>query len=182
MAPVIQEPVPADSLLRTFRQGPDPAAWERYSDCFRTVVDGPVTLPGFVLAFYTSPVFRVERVILARFGWPSTDDDARRVADGTTDRFAAWRVLARAPGQLLLGDMLGNTRSWFAASVLPGDPARTELRFGSGIAARQDPHTGERRPSLGFRLLGGFHVVYSRVLLASAAGRLPGPAGDSARG
>lgn len=181
MPHVVQAAVPPDSLLRTFRDCPDPAAWERHSDCFRTTVDGRVALPAFVAAFYTSPVFRLERVILARFGWPSTDDDAHRVAEGASDRFAAWQVLARTPDQLLLGDMLGNTRSWFAVAPVAADPGRTELRFGSGIAGRPDPRTGERRRSLGFRLLGGFHVVYSRVLLASAARRLQGPARTSTR-
>ncbi len=169
MTRVVQEPVPADSLLRTFRKGPDPAAWDAHADCFVTVVAGKVSLPEFVWAFYTSPVFRLERLILGPLGWPSTDADARAVADGSADRFAAWRVLARAPTQMLLGDMLGNTRSWFAVTPAGGDVELTGLRFGSGIATRTDPRTGERRRSLGFRLLGGFHVVYSRVLLASAA-------------
>lgn len=169
MTRVVQEPVPADSLLRTFREGPDPPAWDAHADCFVTVVAGDTPLAEFVYGFYTSPVFRLERRILAPLGWPSTDADARAVADGKADRFAAWRALARTPDQLLLGDMLGNTRSWFAVMPLPADPARTALRFGSGIATRTDPRTGERRRSLGFRLLGGFHVVYSRVLLGSAA-------------
>jgi hypothetical protein len=169
MAAVTQEPVPDHSLLHTWREGPDPDAWATYSDCFRTTVDREVRLADYVYAFYTSPVFRLERLVLGPLGWPSSDADARAVADGTGQRFAAWRVLARTPMQLLLEDMLGNTRSWFAVTALPGNPARTELRFGSGIAARPVAGSGRRRPGLGFRLLGGFHVLYSRVLLAAAA-------------
>ena len=171
---VVQQPVPPSSLLRTWRDGPDPAAWDHFSDCFAVTVDRAVTLAEFVDAFYTTPVFRAERLILRQFGWPSTDAEVRELADGRRETFAAWKLASRTPTQLLVGDALGRTRSWFC--VTPIDPGtakpRTLLQFGSGIAASIDPRTGERRRSLGFRLLGGFHVLYSKVLLAAAASRL----------
>ncbi|MEO7386889.1 MAG: hypothetical protein ABIX37_08145 [Gammaproteobacteria bacterium] len=171
MFSVLQEPVPASSLLRTCRQGPDPAAWDHFSDCFSTTVIQPVTLAEFVFAFYTSPVFRMERAILGWFDWPSTDAEARDLAEGRRDRFAAWRVAERTETQLLVGDALGHTRSWFC--ITPDDGAGgTRLQFGSGIAAIRDPATGQQRQSLGFRLLGGFHVLYSQVLLSAAASHL----------
>jgi len=174
MAPVVQQDVPASSLLRTCREGSDPAAWDHFSDCFGITVDRPVSLPMFVHAFYTSPVFRAERLILRLFGWPSTDGELQDLLDGRRQTFAAWRLAGRTPNQLLMADALGRTRSWFCVTPHP-DGARTLLQFGSGVAAGVDPRTGQRRRSLGFRLLGGFHVLYSRALLAAAASRLRQP-------
>lgn len=170
---VHQTPVPATSLLKTWREGPNPAAWEQYSDCFATTVGRAVALPEFVYAFYTSPVFRLERAILRRLKLPSTDAEARAVAEGTGHTFAAWRVGQRTGTQLLMCDVMGRTRSWFAVTPSEvGGQSGTVLQFGSGIAATVDPATGERRQSPGFRLLGGFHILYSQVLLGAAKARL----------
>ncbi len=132
-----------------------------------------MALGEFVYAFYTSPVFRLERAILRLLKLPSTDAQARAVAEGTGHAFAAWRVGQRTGTQLLMCDVMGRTRSWFAVmpSGTPDQPA-TVLQFGSGIAATIDAATGQRRRSLGFRLLGGFHIAYSQVLLRAATARL----------
>ena len=137
------------------------------------MVGRPVALPEFVYAFYTSPVFRLERAILRLVNLPSTDAEARAVAEGTGHTFAAWRVGQRTGTQLLMCDVMGRTRSWFAVtpSGTPGQSG-TVLQFGSGVAATIDAATGERRQSLGFKLLGGFHVAYSHVLLGAAKARL----------
>ena len=170
---VQQSPVPATSLLKTYRDGSNPAAWEQFSDCFTTTVDRPVALDEFVYAFYTSPVFKLERAILRLVKLPSTDTEALAVAQGTGHTFAAWRVGQRTGTQLLMCDVMGRTRSWFAVtpSGTPGQSG-TLLQFGSGIVATIDAGTGQRRQSLGFRLLGGFHIVYSQVLLGAAKARL----------
>ena len=170
---VTQAPVPATSLLKTYRDGPNAQAWEQFSDCFTTTVDRPVTLEEFVHAFYTSPVFRLERALLRLVKLPSTDTEARAVAEGTGQTFAAWRVGQRTATQLLMCDVMGRTRSWFAVTPSEaGGQSGTVLQFGSGIAAAVDPATGEGRRSLGFRLLGGFHILYSQVLLGAAKARL----------
>ena len=170
---ILQEPVPATSLLRTYREGPDPEAWEHFNDCFSVTVDRPVTLAEFVYVFYTSPVFRIERLVLRLARLPSTDAEARQLADGKREVFAAWRVAQRTGTQLLMCDVLGRTRSWFCITLLPdGRTSRTLLQFGSGIAAGIEPRTGQRRRSIGFRLLGGIHTLYSQVLLHAACDRL----------
>ena len=90
---IVQSAVPENALLRTFRGGARPAAWGSYGDCFSLIVDEPVSLEKFVFAFYTSRVFRLERLILRLLvDKPSTDGDALAVARGTTSRFAAWYV------------------------------------------------------------------------------------------
>jgi hypothetical protein len=165
--------VPATSLLKTYRDGPHPQAWEQFSDCFTTTVDRPVSLDEFVYAFYTSPVFRLERAVLRLLKLPSTDAEARAVAEGTGDTFAAWRVGQRTATQLLMCDVMGRTRSWFAVTPLgAASQSGTVLQFGSGIAATIDAATGQRGRSLGFRLLGDFHIAYSHVLLGAAKARL----------
>jgi hypothetical protein len=163
---ISQGPVPEDSLLRSF---PDDTG-----DYFYATVDASVSQADYVYTFYTSRVFKLERRILA---WvinkPSTDAEARALADGQRETFSAWTLGARHATQLLMGDFMGRTRSWL--SVVPQSDARgarTLLRFGSGIAKRADRGDGERRLTLGFRLLGRFHILYSQILLRSAIKRL----------
>jgi hypothetical protein len=61
---VVREPVPEDALLKTYRGGVHPERWRKYGDCFSVAVDQVVSLADFVFAFYTSPVFRIERLLL----------------------------------------------------------------------------------------------------------------------
>jgi hypothetical protein len=141
-----------------------------YTDCFTTEISGRVSHSRFVEAFYTSRVFKLERLILK---WivdkPSTDTEARELATGSRDRFAAWTVEERASDQLLMRDYLGQTRSWLmvAASEREGQLSTT-LHFGSVVGpVRRFP----------YNVLLGFHRLYSRVLLRSACARL-GKLGD----
>jgi len=96
-----------------------------YVDCYTTDIAGPVTQAEFIEAFYTTPVFRLERLILRWAVWkPSADDEARALATGHSDSFAAWKVEGRTGNQLLLCDFLGRTRSWLMAERLKSQAAR----------------------------------------------------------
>lgn len=174
MYSVTQDPVPESSLLKTYRGGERPASWGAYCDCFSVSIDQRVTLAQFVAAFYTTPVFKLERLVLrVLLRIPSNDEQARALAAGTCNHFAAWRVGARTETQLLMCDVRGHTRSWFAVSALSGDAkAQTLLQFGSGIASTLNPKTGHPEMSRGFHWLAGFHVRYSHVLLLAAKRRL----------
>ena len=67
-----------------------------YVDCYTTDIAGPVIQAEFIEAFYTTPVFRLERLILRwAVSKPSTDDEARGLATGHADSFAAWKVEGR---------------------------------------------------------------------------------------
>lgn len=167
MFSVAQDAVPDESLLRTYPGGARPECWRGQGDCFAVSVDRVVTLAEFVLAFYTSPVFRIERLILGLLaGAPSTDAEARRLADGSGISFAIWRVGERTATQLLVCDRYERTRSWFR--VVPLSNGKTLLQFGSAVASRSgDQRMTKIRVSL-FRLLLKFHVVYSQVLLHGA--------------
>jgi hypothetical protein len=152
-------PAPDDALHAKYaRSG-------AYIDCFTTEFPRHVSHSQFVEAFYTSRVFKLERLILE---WivdkPSTDVEAQELAAGVRDRFAAWTVEDRSPDQLLMCDYLRHTRSWLMVAPCERDglPA-TRLYFGSVVVpVRQFP----------FNVLLGFHRLYSRVLLRSTASRL----------
>jgi hypothetical protein len=135
-----------------------------YTDCFTIDVPERVSLSQFVEAFYTSRVFKLERLILRCVDKPSTDDEAKDLAAGTRDRFAAWSVEGRTTDQLLMCDYLGHTRSWLmVAPCEPNGLAATRLHFGSVVVkVREFP----------YNVLLGFHRLYSRVLLRSAVRRL----------
>jgi hypothetical protein len=167
MFPVTQDAVPHDSLLRTYRGGARPECWRGQGDCFAVCVDRGVSLADFVLAFYTSPAFRVERLILGLLaGAPSTDAQARQLADGAGISFAVWRVGERTTTQLLMCDRYERTRSWFR--VMPLNEGKTLLQFGSAVASRSGPRATPGASSFLFRLLLRFHVLYSRILLQAA--------------
>jgi hypothetical protein len=174
MFSITQETAPEDALLKTYRGGVHPEHWGRYGDCFSVRIDREVSLADFVYAFYTSPVFRIERWLLRAFiGARSSDVAAWALADGTAASFAAWYVGERTATQLLMCDRYERTRSWFRIAALDG--GGTLLQFGSAVAAvaaARDPGTGARAQSRGFRVMLGFHVLYSQILLNAAKASL----------
>ena len=162
--------LPENALLRTYH------GQQGYADCYFTDVEGTVTQREFVEAFYTTPLFKVERLLLGFLARrPSSDDGARRLAEGSTNSFAAWRVEGRADDQLLLCDHTGRTRSWLMVSAAPGDaaPLRTRLHFGSAVVPRAS-RAGASKRTMGFAFhaLLGFHRLYSRLLLGAARSRI----------
>jgi hypothetical protein len=171
MPAITRESVPEDALLRTFRGGVHPERWGRYADCFAVNIDRNVTLAQFVFAFYTSPLFRLERGLLRLLiNAPSSRADARAIADGTSDEFAAWYVGQRTATQLLMCDRYERTRSWFR--VEPERDGGTRLRFGSAVAAEPGEKTDVPQRPAAFSLLLWFHVLYSQALLRAAKANL----------
>ena len=123
---IVTHELPPDSLLRKYR---DAGA---YTDCYATEIAVRVSHAAYVEAFYTTWVFKLERLLLKWFvAKPSTDDDARRLARGELDVFAAWTVEGRAPDQLLLADFMGRTKSWLMIASL--GESHTRLYFGSAV-------------------------------------------------
>jgi hypothetical protein len=131
-----------------------------------TEIPIPVSHAQYVNAFYTTPLFKLERFILTwTVSKPSTDTQARQLADGLTNSFAAWTVEARTEDQLLMCDFVSRTRSWLM--IIPLENG-TRLYFGSAIVSK----TGKSTLELGFRALIGFHKIYSVALLYAARSRL----------
>ena len=160
--------LPEDALLRRYVDSGD------YTDCFATNISRSVSLEQFVEAFYTTVVFKSERLVLAWFASrPSSDREARQLAAGDREEFAAWSVEDRNESQLLLSDYRGRTRSWLmVAQVNDSAPPRSRLYFGSAVVKTEDRGTGTRSISPLYRSVLGLHRFYSRVLLANAASRM----------
>ncbi len=145
-----------------------------FTDCYAVDISGSVSHAQYVTAFYTTPVFKLERLILK---WvvsrPSSDAQAEQLAAGEIDTFAAWCVEKRSANQLLLADLQGRTRSWLmVARMEAGNGEGTRLYFGSAVVPVQSPRTGKPTLGPGFRALLRFHKVYSKVLLYAAKSRL----------
>lgn len=164
MLSIQKSPAPSNALIHKYTTLPG-----AYTDSYMTEVPAQVAFADYVCAFYTTPLFKLERhilTILARK--PSTDTQARELA-GVRESFAAWTVEARAENQILMCDFAGSTRSWLM--VVPAEKSM-RLYFGSAVV----PHrvSKEGKPSLGFffTALLGFHKVYSVLLLASARYRV----------
>ncbi|MET0717123.1 MAG: hypothetical protein ABWY34_01830 [Pseudoxanthomonas sp.] len=160
-------PLPEGSLLSRYR------LHGAYTDCYSTEVASRLRLAEFVAAFYTTRLFKVERQILRwTVSRPSTDADAARLAQGEVDAFAAWSVEDRSGDQLLLCDLHGRTRSWLM--VAPSESGNgTRLYFGSAVVpARKETAPEHADIGAGFRLLLGFHKLYSKALLKAAVANL----------
>ncbi|MGB8326893.1 MAG: hypothetical protein WCE48_04870 [Steroidobacteraceae bacterium] len=161
--------LPEVALLRKYQVG------RSYADCYVTEVGGSVSQSAFVEAFYTTPLFKVERAILKWLAArPSSDPEARQLAEGTTNSFAAWRVEGRNADQLLLADFTGRTKSWLMVAPVggPGAGSQTRLYFGSAVVPRTERGSGLRRMGFSFHALLGFHRLYSRLLLGAARSRV----------
>lgn len=156
-------PLPDKTLLGKYRNS-------GYTDCYMTDTSMPVTHAQYVNVFYTSFVFKLERLILK---WivskPSTDAQVNQLADGLSDTFAAWTVEARTADQLLMCDYQNRTRSWLM--VVPLETG-TRLFFGSAVVLTADSKKGKQAAGFIYYALLWFHKFYSKVLLYSAKVRL----------
>ena len=82
--------LPGDALLLKYLHG------GAYTDCFVTEVARRATHAEYVEAFYTTAVFKLERLLLAWFiSRPSTDLQARELASGL--RAAVTRLARSRP-------------------------------------------------------------------------------------
>jgi len=145
-----------------------------YTDCYTTEIPASVSHAEYVEAFYTTAVFKLERLLLAWFiSKPSSDAQAKQLAAGELNSFAAWGVEARSVNQLLMRDFRGRTRSWLmVAPVENSGAAATRLYFGSAVVPIVNKASGRARLGFAVRALLGFHKLYSRVLLRAASSRL----------
>ena len=138
-----------------------------YTDCYAASVPGTFGLPALVEAVYTSPLFKLERWVLAKLvKLPSTDEQARQVAMAQSSSFAAWKVEHRSENEILLN--AGRTRLWLCVADEQLAQPSTTLLFGSAVV----PMRAGGKFGLAFHALLGFHRPYSKLLLAAAAKRI----------
>ena len=160
--------VPANTLLAKYSTDGN------YTDCYAMEIPRRIFLAEFVFAFYTTTLFKLERLILKwMVARPSVDAQARQLADGDIEKFAAWHVENRSENEILMCDFRGRTRSWLmVVSVNMVNGARTRLYFGSAVVPIQNSKTGGSSLGFVFQALLGFHRIYSVLLLSSARLRI----------
>lgn len=162
MAGIRQIALPAWAMLHRYELSGD------YTDCFTTTLPRSASQAELIEAFYCTWLFKLERRILAAVvKQPSSDDDAKAVALGSAKTLAAWRVEEQRAEQLLMCDFQDRTRHWLMAK--PHGNA-TDLYFGSAVI-KGGPNRGVFARFI-FGALGGFHILYSRLLLSAAARKL----------
>lgn len=165
--------LPTDALLGKHQDGQ--ALSDGFADCYSTDVAGCVSQAAYIEAFYTTPLFRLERLLLAWFvSRPSTDAQAKQLALGTVSAFAAWSVEGRDAQQLLMADFSGRTKSWLMVRPISDGVAspRTRLYFGSAVLPKRRGKRGAQGMGFLFNALLGFHKCYSRLLLRAAGAKV----------
>ena len=141
-----------------------------YIDCFAVDLPTHCSLEAFLKAFYTSWIFRLERLILRlALRVPTSSDDLSAMLSGASDKFAVWIIEERQADQMIAKAVGGSnrTRSWFR--VLSRDDGGTRLFFGSVLEPEPSLEGAPPRLGLMFRAGIGAHRLYARVLLAAAA-------------
>ncbi len=168
MPNIKSDSMPSVALLKRYRKS------GFYTDCYSTQISARVSLEQFVLAFYSTRLFKLERFILKwTVSRPSTDVELARLASGAKSEFAAWSVEDRAENQLLLSDFQGRTRSWLMTTSIKTESGdHTRIYFGSAVVPVPDKKTGEQRLGFAYQALLGFHKIYSVALLSAAAASL----------
>jgi hypothetical protein len=168
MSSICPCPLPENALLAKYTRA------GAYTDCYSADIAASVSHAAYVEAFYTSWLFRLERFVLTVFvAKPSTDAQARDLASGAANSFAAWTVEGRSADQLLMCDFMGHTRSWLMIGPSgDGGAVSTRLYFGTAVMPIRDKLSGQTRMGFAFKALVGFHRLYSRALLHAARSRL----------
>ena len=160
---VNEAPLPDGALLQEFVDRGE------YTDCFVALAASEVTFPTYVESFYTTGLFKLERLILKwLLSLPSTDQQARQISRAEINSFAAWNEYSRSDNQLVMMDFRKQTCSWFM--LIPEDN-KNRLYFGSAVMRNEVTPTG-RKMKWTYRWLLGFHRLYSRALLQAAVRRL----------
>ena len=144
-----------------------------YTDCFAVEIAADVRFSEYIAAFYSTRIFKVERLILLYVAAArSSDEEARQLGLEKADRFAIWRVAERVDNQLLM-ETKGRTRSWFMIEDLCDNGApKTRLYFGSIVTPIRGAAAGKPKMGWLFSALQGVHTLYSKALLRAAGKRL----------
>ena len=146
--------IPAQGLLGRYN-----LVEHAYTDCFKTQIDQSVSFEKYAHAFFTSPVFKLERVLIAlTTGKKTTEKSVDDLISGQSNDFAVWQVEDRTDNQILMKVGDGQIRTWLMSEQ---DEGHTNMYFGSAILPRNEK--GDK--GFLFHALLGFHKLYARTLL-----------------
>ena len=164
MSNIQQGELPQDAFLNKYKQQ------GAYTDCYFIDVSRKISQSEYIECFYTSSVFKVERLILSIFLLKFSNDlEAKKLAGGEITRFSAWHVVVQTSDQLVLRDLSNRTRSWLMVTDLDGsNSVKTRLYYGSEVIPKNISTSGEPKFGFLFHVFSRFHHWYSRALLRSA--------------
>ena len=145
-----------------------------YSDCYYVDIQKDVALSDYILAFFSTPIFRMERLILNLVpSGRSNEQCVLDIASGTGDKMAGWKTEKRDENQLLLAVGDGPIRTWLMVQGKQSSettPTKTtRLYFGSAVLPTSMTKDGRPKLAIVFKLFSGLHIFYSRLLLWWAA-------------
>ena len=165
-------PLPAEALLNRYRTGGG------FADCYVTEIPRAVSHAEFVEAFYTTRLFKLERLLLRLFlSRSSTDLQAARLARGELDAFAAWSVEEPRPRPAAPGRRR-RPHPVLADGGAVGGPASvgTRLYFGSAVVPRRSARSGRVRPGSGLQRPAGLsQAVFAPPAAGGAVAAVPRP-------
>lgn len=166
MPKVFESELPSNALSAIYKtQG-------AFVDCYYCEIVRDVSLDEYIQAFYTTPLFKLERSLLSLATFKrASDHDALALSLGKSDRYSIWTVEGREANQIMMRDFTGNTRSWLMVQKATGE-AGTRLYFGSVVVPKGRTESGQASFGGLFHLLGKFHQIYSKALLTAAYKRL----------
>lgn len=167
MPKVFESELPSNALSATYKtQG-------AFVDCYYSEVAKDISLDEYIQAFYTTPLFKLERSFLSLATFEgASDHDALSLSLGKSDRYSIWTVEGREANQIMMRDFTGNTRSWLMVQKASGGKTGTRLYFGSVVVPKGRTESGQASFGGLFHLLGKFHQIYSKALLTAAYKRL----------
>jgi hypothetical protein len=153
-------PVPNNSLRSDYEK-------RAFTDCYYTSISVTVTLPQFIEAFYTTRLFKFERWLLDKvLSISSSDRQVSLLAQSNSIELSAWQVESRSSNEILLAAW--QTRSWLCVNPQTGITSSTTLYFGSAVI----PTRADGKFGILFHMFGGFHRLYSKLLLSAAAKKI----------
>ncbi|MTI09151.1 hypothetical protein [Curvivirga aplysinae] len=166
MTEVKETAIPLNSFMNFYHESPG-----HHADAFVGQIDGIVTLEDYILAFFDSPIFRIERSILSLFLLRRIkQSEIKELASGRSQQFALWKTKKRNEEELLLEVGDSQIRTWFHTEQEQSN--KTKLYFGSAIVPDTTSKNAKEGIGFTFRFFMGFHKLYSRILLQSALKKL----------
>ncbi len=161
MTHVEKTAIPLDSFMSAYKQIDGCSA-----DAFRGYLEFPVTLEALITAFFGSPIFTLERLLLKSIGQANTSrSDITGLAAGTQEKFAAWKVEDRNESEVILKVGSSPIRSWLMAR--PDGDGKTAIYFGSAVLPQTTNRNSKPQVGSSFRFFMGVHNFYSCLLLKS---------------
>lgn len=158
-----------DTLLAQAVEVPE-SGFKGSADCFRLDVPGHVPIERFAHAFFTSWLFKLERLVLPV---ATTDDLAKDFAYSRVNEFAIWTAKERTDSELLAvwaeQHSPASGATWMRVVHGKDDEGKpkTCLEFGSAIAPGDMPY---QKAVMAVAV--PLHLAYSGLLLGAAAGNI----------